>query len=73
MNKLFVMVGAAAAALLAVSGQAAAVADTNVTALIGNAEATFSYVLPIAAGILGIFLAIGIGVRVWSKVSRGRG
>lgn len=55
------------------TAQAAGTADTNVTALIDNAKATFDTILPIALTILGIMLAISVGIMVWNRVARKRG
>lgn len=55
------------AALMAVPAMAAV--DSNVQAVIDNANDTFEYVLPIAIVIIGIFIGISIAMKAWKKIT----
>jgi len=46
-----------------------AAVDSNVQAVIDNANDTFEYVLPIAIVIIGIFIGIGIAMKAWKKIT----
>lgn len=50
---------------------AVGVADTDVTGLIDDADATYTAVKAVGLPILGFLLALAIGVRIWKRTSKG--
>lgn len=61
---------AVALALTSTAALAAATANADATGVADDAEATFTYILPKAIAILGTFLGIAIGVKVWKRITR---
>ena len=68
--KDIVLYGLPAAVISSAPLLAEGTADTTVTGLVDNAQATYNYVLPIMAGIAGTFIAWRLGRRVLALFGR---
>lgn len=64
------LTGAFMLGLAAVGVCAEGTANTAVTAKIDDAKATFDAILPIALTVLGTFIAVNTGKKVWRAMSK---